>query len=144
MSGSNSCRRDCCRPGGQQDMYIVATLLVSYSITERTILSAFLCLRDHNLVDLLTPKSAGDYVSASLTSSYPASIFSSPFTLSSTTDASSALFNGHQEQWTEDSGNNVLSFQLKKLYRNISSEENKIKQEDSTEEPTTCRSAGHC
>jgi protein SMG6 len=84
-----------------------------------------------------TPKSSGDYVSASSTSSYAASISSSTFTLSSTTDgssASSALFDGRPGQGTEDSGNNVFSLQLKKLYRNISSLENKIKQEDSMEE----------
>jgi len=84
-----------------------------------------------------TPKSSGDYVSASSTSSYAASISSSTFTLSSTTDgssASSALFDGRPGQGTEDSGNNVFSVQLKRLYRNISSLENKIKQEDSMEE----------
>lgn len=84
-----------------------------------------------------TSKSSGDHVSASSTSSYAASISSSTFTLSSTTDgssASSALFDGRPGQGNEDSGNNVFSVQLKKLYRNISSLENKIKQEDSMEE----------
>ncbi|KAF8162971.1 hypothetical protein B0H34DRAFT_744517 [Crassisporium funariophilum] len=82
-----------------------------------------------------TPKSSNDYVSASSTSSYAASISSSTFTLSSTTDgssASSALFDGRPNQ--EESGNNVFSIQLKKLYRAITNLETKIKQEDSTEE----------
>lgn len=86
-----------------------------------------------------TPKSSGDYLSASSTSSYAASISSSTFTLSSTTDgssASSALFDGrpNQGQGTEDSGNNVFSIQLKKLYRAITNLETKIKQEDSMDE----------
>ncbi|KAF8964027.1 hypothetical protein BDZ97DRAFT_1904591 [Flammula alnicola] len=87
-----------------------------------------------------TPKSSGDYLSASSTSSYAASISSSTFTLSSTTDgssASSALFDGrpNQGQGTEDSGNNVFSVQLKKLYRAITNLETKIKQEDAMDEP---------
>ncbi|KAJ3500988.1 hypothetical protein NLJ89_g9546 [Agrocybe chaxingu] len=86
-----------------------------------------------------TPKASADHVSASSTSSYAASISSSTFTLSSTTDgssASSALFEGrpNQGQGTEDSGNNVFSIQLKKLYRAISNLETKIKQEDSMDE----------
>ena len=86
-----------------------------------------------------TSKSSGDYVSASSTSSYAASISSSAFTLSSTTDgssASSALFDGrpNQGQGTEDSGNSVFSVQLKKLYRKITNLEIKIKQEDSMDE----------
>jgi len=88
---------------------------------------------------LPTPKSSGDYVSASSTSSYAASISSSAFTLSSTTDgssASSALFDGgpNQGPGTEDSANTVFSLQLKKLYRNITNLETKIKQEDSMDE----------
>jgi len=78
----------------------------------------------------LPSKSSGDYVSASSTSSYTASILPSAFTLSSMTDsssASSALFDG---QGSEDSGNSVFSVQLKQLYRNITDLE-KIKQEDS-------------
>ncbi|KAF5330656.1 hypothetical protein D9619_005946 [Psilocybe cf. subviscida] len=81
-----------------------------------------------------TAKASGDYVSASSTSSYANSI-SSAFTLSSTTDGSStssALFEGRPK--TEDSGNNVYSVQLKKLYRTITNLEIKIKQEDSVEE----------
>ncbi|KAH9483736.1 Telomerase-binding protein EST1A [Psilocybe cubensis] len=86
-----------------------------------------------------TPKSSGDYVSASSTSSYAASLSSSAFTLSSTTDgssASSALFEGrpNQGQGTEDSGHNSqLSAQLKKLYRYLTALETKIKQDDSEE-----------
>ncbi|KAG6844489.1 hypothetical protein H0H87_006563 [Tephrocybe sp. NHM501043] len=77
-------------------------------------------------------KSSGDYVSASSTSSYANSI-SSAFTLSSTTDgssASSALFerpNGNRS----DDGANVFSNQLKKLYRAITNLEAKVKMEDS-------------
>jgi len=96
---------------------IVATLLVSYSITERMVLSAFLCLCH--------------------ISSYAASISLSTLTLSSTTDgssASSALFGGCPGQETKDSGNSDFCVQLKKLYRNISNLENKIKQEDSMKE----------
>jgi len=79
-----------------------------------------------------TSKSSGDYISASSTSSCAASIS----TLSSTTDgssASSALFDGRPSQGpgTEDSGNSVFSVQLKKLCRNITNLEIKIKQEDS-------------
>ncbi|KAH7930887.1 hypothetical protein BV22DRAFT_1054224 [Leucogyrophana mollusca] len=77
-----------------------------------------------------TPKSSGDYVSASSTSSYAHSTTSS-FTLSSgTTDnssASSALFEG--KPW-EDPSNNAFAVQLKKLYRNISTLESKILNED--------------
>ncbi|KDR73471.1 hypothetical protein GALMADRAFT_71996 [Galerina marginata CBS 339.88] len=86
-----------------------------------------------------TPKSSGDYLSASSTSSYAASISSSTFTLSSTTDGSStssALFDGRPNQGpgTDDSGNTTVSLQLKRLYREISNLETKIKQEDSSEE----------
>ncbi|KAG1854303.1 hypothetical protein C8R48DRAFT_776684 [Suillus tomentosus] len=77
-----------------------------------------------------TPKSSGDYVSASSTSSYAHSLTSS-FTLSSgTTDnssASSALFDSKPR---EDAGNNVFAVQLKKLYRNISALETRILNED--------------
>ena len=82
-----------------------------------------------------TPKSSGDYVSASSTSSYAASISSSAFTLSSTTDGSStssALFDGRQNQ--EQAGNSIFSVQLKKLYREITNLETKVKQEDSTDD----------
>lgn len=85
-----------------------------------------------------TPKSSGDYLSASSTSSYAASISSSTFTLSSTTDGSStssALFDGRPNQGQgDDASNNVFSLQLKRLYRTISNLETKIKQTDSSEE----------
>jgi hypothetical protein len=82
-----------------------------------------------------TPKLSGDHVSASSTSSYAASLSSSNFTLSSTTDGSSAssnLFDGrpNQSQGNDDSGNSVFSIQLKKLYRALTNLETKIKQED--------------
>ncbi|KAG1756261.1 uncharacterized protein EDB91DRAFT_1091560 [Suillus paluster] len=77
-----------------------------------------------------TPKSSGDYVSASSTSSYAHSMTSS-FTLSSgTTDnssASSALFDTKPR---EDPSNNAFAAQLKKLYRSISTLETKILNED--------------
>ncbi|GLB35314.1 putative est1 DNA/RNA binding domain [Lyophyllum shimeji] len=81
------------------------------------------------------PKSSADF-SASSTSSY--SVSSSAFTLSSTTDgssASSALFDrpGGSGGRGEDGGNNVLSAQLKKLYRDITHLETKVKMEDSDE-----------
>ena len=79
-----------------------------------------------------------DHVSASstLASSYAASISSSAFTLSSTTDgsSSSALFEGHGEQGqgteTDNSGNSVFSIQSKKLYRALLNLETRIKQEE--------------
>ncbi|PFH52354.1 hypothetical protein AMATHDRAFT_74154 [Amanita thiersii Skay4041] len=81
-----------------------------------------------------TPKSSGDYVSASSTSSYAPSVASS-ITLSSTTDSStsSALFDS-QGQTHEQSSSNAFSTQLKLLYREITGLENKIKQEDSQDE----------
>jgi protein SMG6 len=78
-----------------------------------------------------TPKSSGDYISASSTSSYANSMASSAFTLSSNTDSStsSALFE-RQGQPSEEPGNNVFAVQLKKLYRAITALETKIKAED--------------
>ncbi|KAG6909451.1 hypothetical protein DXG01_000436 [Tephrocybe rancida] len=80
-------------------------------------------------------KSSGDYVSASSTSSYANSISSSAFTLSSTTDgssASSALFDHPGGSGNRgDDGSNVFSNQLKKLYRAITNLETKVKMEDS-------------
>jgi len=76
-----------------------------------------------------TPKSSRDYVSASSTSSYTA------FTLSSTTDgssASSALFDGRPNR--DQDGNSVFSVQLKKLYREITNLKIKVKQEDSMDD----------
>ncbi|KAG5639579.1 hypothetical protein H0H81_010781 [Sphagnurus paluster] len=82
-----------------------------------------------------TSKPSGDYVSASSTSSYANSVASSAFTLSSTTDgssASSALFDrpGGSGARGDDGGNNVLSMQLKRLYRAITDLETKVKLED--------------
>ena len=81
-----------------------------------------------------------DHVSASSTSasSYSTSVSSSAFTLSSTTDgssASSALFEG-QGTGTDDSGNSGFSIQLKKLYRALSNLETKIKQEEGSVGPS--------
>ncbi|KAJ7602470.1 hypothetical protein FB45DRAFT_1072964 [Roridomyces roridus] len=81
-----------------------------------------------------TPKSSGEYVSASSTSSYANSMASSNFTLSSTTDgssASSALFDRKSNPQGSESNNNVFAHQLKKLYRAITDLETKVKQEDS-------------
>ncbi|KAF9009359.1 hypothetical protein BDQ17DRAFT_1388235 [Cyathus striatus] len=83
-----------------------------------------------------TSKSSADYISASSTSSYAPSVSSSTFTLSSTTDgssASSALFDGrpgHQD----GSSSNVLSQQLKRIYRTITDLEAKINKENATDE----------
>lgn len=85
---------------------------------------------------LPTPKSSGDYVSASSTSSYANSVASSAFTLSSTTDGSStssALFDRPGAGGGgrgEEGGINVFSVQLKKLYRAITNLETRIKTED--------------
>jgi protein SMG6 len=82
-----------------------------------------------------TPKSSGDYVSASSTSSYAASISSSTFTLSSTTDGSStssSLFDGRPNQ--DRAENSIFALQLKKLYREITNLETKVKQEDSMDD----------
>ncbi|KAJ7752078.1 hypothetical protein B0H16DRAFT_1887390 [Mycena metata] len=83
-----------------------------------------------------TPKSSGEYVSASSTSSYANSMASSNFTLSSTTDgssASSALFDRKSHPNGDDRGTNVFAIQLKKLYRAITDLETKVKLEDSDE-----------
>ncbi|KAJ7489926.1 hypothetical protein B0H11DRAFT_1046908 [Mycena galericulata] len=80
-----------------------------------------------------TPKSSGEYVSASSTSSYANSMASSNFTLSSTTDgssASSALFDRKSNPQGDDRGTNVFALQLKKLYRAITDLETKVKLED--------------
>ncbi|KIK59672.1 hypothetical protein GYMLUDRAFT_651182 [Collybiopsis luxurians FD-317 M1] len=85
-----------------------------------------------------TPKSSGEYISASSTSSYAASQISSTFTLSSTTDgssASSAIFDQSRPNTSsEDGSTNVFANQLKRLYRNITSLETKIKDEDAETE----------
>ncbi|KAJ6513896.1 hypothetical protein C8R47DRAFT_1092306 [Mycena vitilis] len=83
-----------------------------------------------------TPKSSAEYVSASSTSSYANSMASSTFTLSSTTDgssASSALFDRKSQPGGDDRNTNVFALQLKKLYRAITDLETKIKQDDSDE-----------
>ena len=82
-----------------------------------------------------TPKPSRDYVSASSTSSYAASISSSTFTLSSTTDessTSSSLFDGRPNQ--DRAENSIFALQLKKLYREITNLETKVKQEDSMDD----------
>jgi protein SMG6 len=90
-------------------------------------------------------KSSGDYISASSTSSCANSISSSTFTLSSTTDdssASSALFDRHGASGSrgDEGSNNVFSIQLKRLYRDITNLETKVKMED-VEDPDDSSSA---
>lgn len=78
------------------------------------------------------PKYSGDHMSASSASSYAPSISSSTFTLSSTTDgssASSALFD-RPSQATDDSASSALSKKLKRLYRVITDLETKVKQQE--------------
>ena len=79
-------------------------------------------------------RSSGDHVSAASTSSYAPSVASS-LTLSSTTDssASSALFDT-SSQTHEQTSSNAFSMQLKLLYREITSLENQIKQEDAQDD----------
>ena len=82
-----------------------------------------------------TPKSSRNHVSASSNSSYAASISSSAFTLSSTTDessTSSSLFDGRPNQ--DRAENSIFAHQLKRLYREISNLEAKVKQEDSMDD----------
>ena len=77
-----------------------------------------------------TPKSSGDYVSASSTSSYAHSVTSSSFTLNSTTDGSSvssALFDGAQPRDHERTS--AFAAQLKKLYRAITTLEARLAKE---------------
>ncbi|KAK0199205.1 hypothetical protein DFS33DRAFT_1388905 [Desarmillaria ectypa] len=88
-----------------------------------------------------TPKSSGDYISASSTSSYAASQTSSSFTLSSTTDgssASSALFEG-QRKVGRGARHQCFAVQLKKLYRTITSLESKVNQDDLEENEDSSR-----
>lgn len=81
-------------------------------------------------------RSSGDYVSASSTSisSYPPSLGSSAFTLTSaSSSSSSAPFSKDKED-----PNSPVVAQLKKLYRQISHAERKLlddKQDDANEEP---------
>ncbi|KAI5124523.1 hypothetical protein M0805_003047 [Coniferiporia weirii] len=77
-----------------------------------------------------TPKSSGDYVSASSTSSYAHSITSSNFTLNSTTDGSSASSALFDEQPREHASSSAFAQQLKKLYRGISTLEARLLRED--------------
>lgn len=86
-----------------------------------------------------TPKSSGDYISASSTSSasYAHSTISSSFTLSSTTtdsSASSALFDNARRSEDSAGPTNALSVQLKRLYRTISMLEDRAKGEDRDKE----------
>lgn len=79
-----------------------------------------------------TTKLSGDRISASSGSSYAPST-SSSFTLSSTTDGSSAsskLFDGRPGAATDDSGTTAYADQLKRLYRRITGLETTVKQED--------------
>lgn len=80
-----------------------------------------------------TPKSSGDYVSASSTSSYAHSITSSNFTLSSTTDGSSASSAVFDKQPREHASSSAFAQQLKKLYREISNLESRLLREDGQE-----------
>lgn len=80
-----------------------------------------------------TPKSSGDYVSASSTSSYAHSITSSNFTLNSTTDGSSASSALFDEQPKEHQNSSAFAAQLKKLYRQISNLEARLMKEDGRE-----------
>lgn len=77
-----------------------------------------------------TPKSSGEYVSGSSTSSYAHSITSSNFTLSSTTDGSSASSALFKQQKSGDSGTNAFAAQLKKLYRSMCNLEAALSKED--------------
>ncbi|KAK7043684.1 hypothetical protein VNI00_008295 [Paramarasmius palmivorus] len=83
-----------------------------------------------------TPKSSGEYISASSTSSYAASQISSTFTLSSNTDGSStssALFDQQGKPHDEGSGTNIFAVQLKKLYRLITTLELKVQKEEESD-----------
>lgn len=76
-----------------------------------------------------TPKSSGDWVSASSTSSYAHSTISSSFTLNTTTtdsSASSAIFDNGPRSEDSAASSNVLSSQLKHLYRTIIALEGRV------------------
>ncbi|KAF8638491.1 hypothetical protein AX16_010474 [Volvariella volvacea WC 439] len=84
---------------------------------------------------------SADYMSAS-SSSYAPSI-SSSFTLTSTTDnssASSAVFDQGNAPKSDEAASNAFANKLKKLYREIVSYEAKIQQEDAAEEGDSGRS----
>ena len=79
-----------------------------------------------------TPKSSGDWVSASSTSSYAQSTISSNFTLNTTTtesSASSAIFDNGQRSEDSAASSNALSSQLKNLYRQIVTLEARLQSE---------------
>ncbi|KAF9264884.1 hypothetical protein L218DRAFT_998358 [Marasmius fiardii PR-910] len=89
--------------------------------------------QQHGQRPIPTPKSSGEYVSASSASSYAPSQVSSSFTLSSTTDGSStssALFDRPDKSHEESSGTNAFAVKLKNLYRTITSLETKVQKED--------------
>jgi protein SMG6 len=78
-----------------------------------------------------TPRSSGDYIS-SASSYYAPSVASSSFTLSSsTTDGSdpSSIFDSNRPEPSKPA--NAFTVQLKKLYRDITMLEEKIKRDDS-------------
>jgi protein SMG6 len=80
-----------------------------------------------------TPKSSGDWVSASSTSSYAQSTISSNFTLNTTTtesSASSAIFDNGRRSEDSTASSNVLSSQLKHLYRAMTMLEDKLRAGD--------------
>ena len=86
-----------------------------------------------------TPKSSGDYVSASSTSSvsYAQSTISSSFTFSSTTTDSSqpsAIFDSQRRSEDSTGSANALSSQLKRLYRTISALEDRVAKGDAADE----------
>lgn len=83
-----------------------------------------------------TPKSSGDYVSASSTSSYAHSITSSNFTLNSTTDGSSASSAVFDQQNREHTSSGAFAAQLKKLYRSISNLESNLLLKDEGKDTT--------
>ncbi|KAF8504047.1 hypothetical protein BU17DRAFT_101528 [Hysterangium stoloniferum] len=90
---------------------------------------------DEAVKSVSSHRSSGDYVSASSTSisSYPPSLGSSAFTLTSTSSSSSSPFNKNKED-----PNSPVVTQLKRLYRDISHAERKVldgDQGDSTDEP---------
>lgn len=85
----------------------------------------------HAVIQKLTPKSSGEYVSASSTSSYARSITSSNFTLSSTTDGSSASSALFEQQKSGESGTSAFAAQLKKLYRSMCTLEAALSKDDS-------------
>ena len=77
-----------------------------------------------------TPKSSGDYISASSTSSYAQSTISSNFTLNTTTtesSASSALFDNGRRSEDSTASSSAFSSELKRLYRNMTMLEDRLR-----------------